>query len=173
VSTGNKIECVECKNVFEIKENEFKSNNFIKKQLDDVYLSDEEVSLKKIIEDSFGKFFQMYDEFTLSKTTFDLAVHNHFQETRFKLDEHREELKQKIDNIYMVMIDKTKKLEATYLKNLKDQLETSLKSFETKSLEHNLIETEDTFRNPNLLIESIREMQCEQEEAIAELLDLN
>ena len=79
-----------------------------------------------------------------------LDIHNHFQETRFKLDEHREELKMKIDNIYMIMIYKTKKLEATYLKNFKEKLEASLESFETKSLEQSLKEIEESFRNPNL-----------------------
>jgi len=52
---------------------------------------------------------------------------------------------------------------------LADKLETSLKSFETKSLEQSLKETEDTFRNPNLLIDTNREMQRKQEEAITEL----
>ena len=166
----NRIKCAKCKQEFEVVDNEFKLNNFIKKQLDDhVYLSDAEFVLKKQIQDSFGKFFQMYEQFALNKTTFDLDIHNHFQETRFKLDEHREELKVKIDNIYMTMIDKTKKLEAAYLKNLKDKLEASLESFETKSLEQSLKETEDTFRNPNLLIDSIRDMQRQQEGAIVEL----
>jgi hypothetical protein len=98
-----------------------------------------------------------------------LDVHEHFQEIRFKLDEHRERLKQKIDDIYMAMIERIKTFEATYLKRLEDKLEASLKSFETKSLEQSLKETEETFRNPNLLIESIREMQRKQEETIAEL----
>jgi hypothetical protein len=40
---------------------------------------------------------QMYEEFSLNKTTLDLDVHKHFQEIRFKLDEHREELKVKIN----------------------------------------------------------------------------
>jgi hypothetical protein len=55
------------------------------------------------------------------------------------------------------------------LKSLEDKLNASLKSFETKSLEQSLKETEETFRNPNLLIESIQEMQRQQEEAIVEL----
>jgi hypothetical protein len=46
----------------------------------------------------------MYDEFTLNKTKLDLDVHEHLQEIRFKLDEHREELKEKIDNIYIERI---------------------------------------------------------------------
>jgi hypothetical protein len=67
------------------------------------------------------------------------------------------------------MIDKSKKFEATYLKNLKDKLNASLKSFETRSLEQSLKETEESFRDPNLLIESFREMQHQQEEAIADV----
>ena len=55
------------------------------------------------------------------------------------------------------------------MKSVEDQLNSSLKSFETKSLEQCLKETEETFRSPNFLIVSIREMQRQQEEAIAEL----
>jgi hypothetical protein len=171
----NRIKCVECKQEFEVKDNEFESNDFVKKQLDDHdYLSDEEFALKKQIEDSIRQFFQLYEQFTLNKTKLDLDVFEHFQEIRFQLDEHREELKQKIDDIYMPMIEKTKKFEATYLKSLEDQLYASLKSFETTSLEQSLKETEESFRNPDLMIESIREMQRQQEETIAELkLKLN
>jgi hypothetical protein len=160
----NRIKCAECKQDFRVKDNEFKEIKKLKKQLDDLlFLSDEEIDLKKQIQDSIQTFFQMYEQFTLNKTTIDLDVHNHLQEIRFQLDEHREKLKQKIDDIYMEMIDKTKKFETTYLKSLEDKLNALLKSFETKSLEQSLKKTEETFRNPNLLIESIREMQHLQE----------
>ena len=168
VAKQKRIKCGECKKDFQVKDNDFKANNFLKKQLDDFrFLSDEELTLKKQIEESIQKLFEVYEQFTLNKTRIDLDVHEHFQEIRFKLDEHREELKQKIDDIYMEMIQKTKKFEAAYLKSLEDKLNASLKSFE--SLEQSLKETEETFRNPNLLIESIREIQREQEETIAEL----
>ncbi len=98
-----------------------------------------------------------------------MDVHNHFQEIRFKLDEYREEFKVKIDDIYMEMIEKTKKFEAVYLKSLEDKLNACLRSLETKTLEQSLKETEETFLNPNLLIESIRGIQRQQEEAIADL----
>jgi hypothetical protein len=154
----NKIKCVECKQEFKVKDNDFKSNKFVKKVLDEyVYLSDEEFSLKNKIQDSIQTFFQMYEQFTLNKTRIDLDVHEHFQDIRFQLDEHREELKVKIDDIYMEMIEKTKNFEATYLKSLADKLETSLKSFETKSLEQSLKETEEAFRNPSLLIQTIQD----------------
>ena len=67
------------------------------------------------------------------------------------------------------MIDKTKKLEATFMKSLKEKFEASLKSFETTSLAQSLKDTEESFRNPNLLIKSIREKQRKQEKAITEL----
>ncbi len=74
-----------------------------------------------------------------------------------------------IENIYIEMIEKTKKIEATYSQCFVDKFHASLKSFETTSLEQSLNETEDIFWNPNLLIQSIRGMQRKQEEAIAEL----
>jgi hypothetical protein len=170
VAQQNRIKCIECKQEFTVKDNDFKLNSFVKKLLDDhLYLSNEELSLKNKIEDSIRKFFQMYEEFTLIKTALDLDVHEHFQGIRRNIDKHREELKENIDDIYMEMIEKTKKFEATYLKSLEDKLEASLKSFETTSLEKSLKETAESFRNPNLLIDSIRDMQCQQEEAIAEL----
>jgi hypothetical protein len=90
----NKIKYGESKNDFQIKDNDFKSTTLVNKLLDEhVYLSDEGVSLKKQIEESIRKFFQLYEEFTLNKTSLDLDVHNHFQEIRRNIDLHREKLK--------------------------------------------------------------------------------
>ena len=60
---------------------------------DHIYFSDEEISLKKKIQDSIRHFFQVYEEFCLNKTNRDLDVHNHFQEIRRNIDLHREKLK--------------------------------------------------------------------------------
>ena len=55
------------------------------------------------------------------------------QEFRFQIDEHRERLKEKIDDVALEMIEQTKKCEAEYLKSLKENL---LSSFdESKSLD--------------------------------------
>jgi hypothetical protein len=48
-------------------------------------------------------------------------------------------------------------------------LQATLKSFETSSLEQSLKEIEETFQNPNLSIESIRDMQRQQDETISRL----
>jgi hypothetical protein len=175
VAQQNKIKCGDCKKDFKVRDNEFRTINIVNKLLDDHgYLNDEEISLKKKIEDSIRTLFQMYELFTLNKTNRDLDVHNHFQEIRRNIDLHRETLKEKIDYIYMDLIEKTKKFEAAYLKSLEEHLEASLKSFEMTSLEQSLKETEETFRDPNLLIDSIREMLRQQEETIVRLtLKLN
>jgi hypothetical protein len=155
----NKIKCVECKQEYQVKDNEFKSVEFLKKLFDDqLYLSDEETSLKQKIEESIRVFYQLYEEFLLEKTSLDLNCHNHFQELRFQIDEQRESLKAKIDKVALEMIDKTKQLEAKYLTSLNAiSIETN------KTLEIEIKETEEAFRNPTILIESIREMQRNQE----------
>jgi hypothetical protein len=143
----NKIKCVECNQEFQVKDNEFKSVEVLKKLFDDqLYLSDEEISLKQKIEDSIRNYYQLYEEYLLGKTSLDLNCHNHFQELRFQIDEHREELKAKIDEVALEMIDKTKQLEAKYLTSLNAiSVETN------KTLEIEIKETEEAFRNPTLL----------------------
>ncbi len=79
-------------------------------------MSEEELSLKKILEQSIREFFQFYDEFTKNRTKLDLDVFDHYQELRFQIDEYREELKKRIDDIALAMIDQTKKREEMYRK---------------------------------------------------------
>ncbi len=57
-------------------------------------------------------------------------MYDHFQEMRFKIDEQREELKMKIDDIALAMIDKIKKSEAMFLNNLKKKFQANFSSFE-------------------------------------------
>jgi len=162
VKKQNIIKCVECKQEFQVHDNEFKSVEVLKKLLDDqLYLSDEETSVKQKIEDSIRMFYQLYEEFLLGKNSLDLNCHNHFQELRFQIDEHRENLKAKIDEVALEMIDKTKQLEAKYLTSL-----NAISVESNKTLDIEIKETEEAFRNPTLLIESIREMQRKQEDDV-------
>ena len=85
---------------------------------------------------------------------------------RFKIDEYRERLKERIDHIALAMIDETKKSEASYFKNIKEHFSTY---DDGKSLQIKLTEIEDIFRNRNLLIESIREMERKQEESLKDI----
>jgi len=65
------------------------------------------------------------------------------------------------------MIDQTEKYQYIYLNDLKENFSFSFN--ETKSLANELLEIEETFRNPNLLIETIRGMQQQQEESLNEI----
>ena len=62
--------------------------------------------LFEIIPVLIRKFFQIYDKFSQKRTKLDLDVFDHYQELRFQIDEHRERLKERIDDIALAMIDK-------------------------------------------------------------------
>jgi hypothetical protein len=68
------------------------------------------------------------------------------------------------------MIDETKKYEAIYLKNLKEKLlENFSSSFESQSLGNELNQIEETFRDPYLLIETVKDMQQKQKESLNDI----
>jgi len=115
----DKIKCMECNEEFEVKDNEFKTNQTLKKLIESrSYLSEKEINLKEDLEFSVRNFFKFYDEFLQNKSKLELEVFDHYQELRFQIDEHRERLKEKIDEIALRMIDDTKENEALYLNSL-------------------------------------------------------
>jgi hypothetical protein len=166
----NKIKCKKCNDEFQVKGHEFKSNIELMKLLEShSYLSSEELKLKRELEECIQKFFEFYDQFDQNKTQLESDVFDHYQELRFQIDQHREELKEKsdeIDEIALAMIDQTKKYEALYLRNVKEGF--SLFD-DCKSLEHELNQIEDAFRNPNLLIQSIQAIQRKHEESLNDI----
>jgi hypothetical protein len=172
VVKANRIKCKTCNEEFQIKDNHFESNETLTQIIEShSYFSGEEKRLKQKLEESIRKFFEFYDEFQQNRTKLDLDVFEHFQELRFQIDEHRERLKERIDHIALAMVDQTKKYEAMYLKNIKEHFSSY---DDSKSLQIKLTEIEEMFRNPNLLIESIREMQQKQENSLKDIqLKLN
>ena len=168
----NRIKCTKCKKDFEVKENEFNTNVTLKKLVEDQsHLSGEEQKLKLELEETIRKFFEFYEEFVQNRTQLDMDAFDHYQELRFQIDEHRERLKEKIDEIALKMIDATKKHEEMYLRNIKERFS----SFDhSQSLQIKLNEIDETFRDPKLLIQSIREIQRKQEETLNDIqLKLN
>ncbi len=161
----NKIKCNKCNQEFQVKEHHFESNEALKQLIESQsYLSEDEISLKQKLEESISKFFEFYDKFQQNRTKLNTDVYNHFGEMRFKINQHGEELKKRIDDISLAMVDQTKKYEALYLKTIKE----TFSLFDvSKALANEL--TEDTFRNPNILIESIREIQQKQDESLKDI----
>ncbi len=115
-----KIKCKECNEEFEVKDNHFKPNEDLKKLKESQsHLGEEEIKLKHELKESLRKFFEFYDEFSQKRTKLDLDAFEHYQEIRFQIDQHRAELKKRIDGIALAMIDQTKKHEEKYLHDLK------------------------------------------------------
>ncbi len=134
------------------------------------YLNVDESSLKQELEASVRKFFEFHEEFIQMKTQLESNVLEHFQEMRFQIDEQREKLKEKIDVIALKMIDQIKDYKVIYSKSLKEKLLDFSSSFEqTQSLDNKLNQIEDKFRNPNLLIETIKDMQQKQDESLRDI----
>ena len=167
VVKANRIKCKKCNEEYQVKDNQFKSNNQLKNSIEShSYLSSEEINLKHELEQSIRTFFEFYDEFIQNRNKSESDVFDHFQELRFQIDEHRERLKEKIDDIALAMIDLIKKHEAVYLKELNE----NFSSFDDcKSLENELNQIEETFRRPNLLIQTIQEMQRKHEQSLNEI----
>ena len=88
----------------ELKENKSKSNNSFHKQIDNKrFLNEEKNILKQNKEESIKVFHQMHEELTSSKTKLNSDCHEHFQDIRSQLDQHKEKLKDKLVT-YMKMI---------------------------------------------------------------------
>jgi hypothetical protein len=88
---------------------------------------------------------------------------NHFQEIRRKIDVQREELKDQIDKIALTMIDEIKEMEQKYSTN-SNEFKVDVFDFDK---EKKLLD--ETFRDVNLSIESIKELNSKQDETISNI----
>jgi hypothetical protein len=165
VLKNNSIKCQSCKEVFEVKDNQMiRSNKALHMLIQkEQFLSDAEKLMKKSLEESIQNFFQLNEQLRESKNIFDLDCHNHFQEIRRKIDVQREELKDQIDKISFKMLDELKLIEETYSIRIKEF------QVETYDLEKEKNILNETFRDVNLLISSINQLQVKQDEAASRL----
>jgi hypothetical protein len=165
VLKNNSIKCQSCKETFEVKDNQMiRSNTTVQKLIsNERFLSYEEKSKKKSLEDSIENFSQLNEQLQESKNIFDLDCHNHFQEIRRKIDVQREELKDQIDKISLAMIDELKLIEATYSNRIKEF------HVEVYDLEKEKKILNETFRDVNILISSINQLQVKQDEAVSRI----
>jgi hypothetical protein len=162
-SKTNSIECQTCQKIFEINDNEMiRSNTTVKNLVDyELYLSDEEKSMKKCLEDSLRNLFDLNEQLKELKIGFDFNCHNHFQEIRRKIDLQREELKSQIDEISLALINQTKVIENSYMERMSEfKVEQFDLDLEIKSLN-------ESFRDVNLSISSLKQLQSKEYEAIA------
>ncbi len=83
-----------------------------------------------------------------------MLVTNHFEQIRSQIDQHRDKLTNRIDCIALKIKDEKKFYEQIYFKSIIE----SFPSFNQSkgSLEDKMNQIEEIFRNPNILIESIK-----------------
>ena len=161
------IKCNRCKEVFPLNEKEFKSNRIVSNLLaKEIYLSDEEKALKSALEAKLKVFYDRVEQLELNKNVSIMKNHNHFQEIRRKLDLQREELKEKIDKIYFEMIDKTIEKENSYA----SRIERLNYKGEVQTIEREIQNVSETFRNLNVSLYSIKRMIGERNAAISEIV---
>ena len=160
----NIIKCATCNIEYDIKDIElFKPNKLVEDILSaGVHLSDEEKSLKL---QAMGDFYELCNELGETTSVLEVEVYNHFVELRRKIDIRCEEAKARIDDLYMEMIDLSKKAEAKYM----EQLKMALVRNADKLLENGRKVLAEKSRDPNLLIQTVRDMQARQEEFITAL----
>jgi WD40 repeat protein len=156
-SSGNKITCLTCNEEFP-KSKRFKSNEFAKKFLNsDLHLTEEQRSTKQSITKMFSEFDCLLEEFKSNQANFEINISERFNEIRNKIDLQREELKKKIDEIALEIIDQTREKEKNLIKDLSlvnsniintgvvEELKTSINNFNLK-----VDETKTFYFKPNL-----------------------
>ena len=84
---------------------------------------------------------------------------------------HREELKARIDDIAIEMIEQTKRFEATQAASLNKKFEQTLADAESSDTQLNDVRhvLKEKFRNPDLSLDSIKEVKIKYDEEIADL----
>ena len=129
------------------------------------HLSNEEKTTKRAIQDLIHQLEELQHlVITSTKPEMELTTFEHFTEIRRQIDIQREELKRKIDEIALKLIDQTKKREEIYKSKLKEIISpivnTDLATFTQ------LMANE--FRRPNLLIEEAERLKNEHVHKLAE-----
>ena len=155
------IKCLTCDDEFVVKIGEHKVNKFAKMLLDaEDYLSSEEKELKQQIGHLFEHIAQLHAQLKQEQTEFELKSHEHFAEIKRKVDIQREELKAKIDEIYLTMIKQIEGQElAINAKLVKSRQITQ--SFNTVDLQ-----IDEEFRKLYLNMDRIQHLKTDKEASI-------
>ena len=168
------IKCLKCDEDFDVPENGFRSNdmatNILAKEL---HLSEEEKTIKNSIHEMIKKLEQLQYELKQKHTDLDRLNFDHFSEIRRKIDIQREELKAKIDEIGLKMIEQSKEIEKAY-KSKMDKLLSDTNQINVQQSRQILAYE---YRKPNLLIKDVQCLQAEHDLNIKEthsrIADLN
>ena len=159
------IQCLKCEQEFDVPQSGFPPHKTASDILDrDLYLSGLEKRLKHSIQATIQQLDELLTD--LKQKHFDLErlSSDHFTEIRRQIDIHREELKVKIDEIALKLIDQTKEREKAFNSKLKD-LDVLVDIDLAKCTQR----LENEFRRPNVQLEEALYLKEEHLHKVAEL----
>ena len=159
------IECVPCGEKFVVKGIQLKVSKYAKLESEGS-LSPVEKAAKSKTQKLHNEFQQLYDKLQQEQTEFELSSYDHFAEIKRRIDLQREELKEKIDEIYLAMIRQVEKHQAIYKQKLDET-----RCFKEFNAERETKNFEEEFRKMDLTIENVQKLQTTYEAKIKALQD--
>ena len=161
------IACETCGEKFEVKSMHSKVNRHAKCILDiEGHLNQEEKAAKIEIQNLIMQFQQLYGQIQQEQTIFEVSSYDHFAEIKRRIDLQREELKEKVDEIYLAIIRKVELHEEIYKQKLDET--RCFKEFNVDQETNNL---EDEFRKVDLTIQNVQQLQSKFKANIKTLQD--
>ena len=168
------IECNSCHKSFQISEHDFRTNKMAKNLLESqLHLTTEEKWLRASIREMFAKLEDSFKSFSSKKVELEMSSFDHFADIRRHIDIQREEIKNKIDEIALKMIDRIREKENEYALRLK---EIQLAKSKT-DVEKTMQTLGRAMRNPDFTTEHMTQLsssyQIETSEFVAKFAVLN
>ena len=157
------VTCAVCEHEFEVPTHGFQTNKCAKNILEkNGHLSDDEKALKLNIQGVIQRLETLVSSFKQSEADFELLCNDHFNELRRHVDIQREELKQKIDEIALNMIDQLKQHEIVYRQKLCDDF-AKIAQIDSRALN---VQLEEEFRKQSIALDRINAFKHEQEQTL-------
>ena len=159
-SKNGSIKCNTCNKCFDILSNNFPTNKLIARTLEnELHLTEEEKFLKSLAKDILKRLDALQNDFKVKQKDSEIFRHDHFLEIRRHIDIQREELKAKIDQVALKMVDQINEKEKIYsskvISLLSDIQDTDIRKANQIML--------NEFRKPNMNLDEIKRLQIEHE----------
>ena len=159
------IRCLKCEKEFELPQKGFEINGIVNNILaKELYLSDTEKTIKHEIGELIQQMEHLQTNVFQKQNTMEVTSYIHFAEICRQIDMQREELKKKIDEIALKLIDQVKETEKAY--NIKLMQTTT--SILTADIHQMSQRVSNEFRSPNLTIAYAKRIRNEHEHKLKE-----
>ena len=173
------VECVECRQVFDLnKKLDFKENKLKRTLIENgAYLTQDELNFKKEIEELFHKMGNILDKLDTRISNFAVTQFDHFEQIRREIDIKRETILQqivsecendttKINKTSIEMIRDVERFEAEFKRNFEQEIKPHLSIINIDKEKAFLVEF---FREPNLNLDSLSILKSKYEQKFNDL----